>query len=260
MPSKRNRPAKSARQMMKSERKKEMRRQRLWLTIILGLGGLLLVAILVITQVVADKKAVGEIITVPANPRPQAVDNTMGDPNAPVKITQYSDFQCPFCKQFSDETEQQIIDTYVKTGKVYYEYVIVGNWVSLNIARYYGTPEKTESIDAGEAAYCAGDQGKFWEYHDMLYANYLGEDVGSYTLKRLEAFADALGLDNGEFMACMQDHKYTERAQKGFNDALDAGVDATPYFFINETTITGAMPFASFQEAIEKELAAAAQK
>ncbi|MBK8617464.1 MAG: thioredoxin domain-containing protein [Anaerolineales bacterium] len=100
-------------------------------------------------------------------PRAVTQSNTMGNPDAPVHIIEYGDFQCPYCLKFWSETEPQLIEEYVNTDQVYFEYrayPIIG----------------PESSWAAEGAYCAGDQGRFWEFHDTLFANWSGENVGDY--------------------------------------------------------------------------------
>ena len=104
--------------------------------------------------------------------------NTLGDPNATVTIIVYSDFQCPYCERYWRETEPQIIENYVNTGKVYYIYRSMGAFIG------------PESQASAEAAYCAGDQGQFWKYHDLLFENQTGENQGAFSKKKLLGFAE----------------------------------------------------------------------
>lgn len=166
----------------------------------------------------------------------------MGDPNARVKIIEYADFQCPYCRLYWQQTEPQIIETYVKTGKVYYQYRSVGAFLG------------EESANAAEAAYCAGDQGKFWEYHDTLFKNGTGENVGDFTKEKLSGYAAALGLDKATFDTCLNGGKYGPRVQQDVNQAKSDGVQATPTFIVNGQKIEGAQPFAVFQKAIDEAL------
>lgn len=190
-------------------------------------------------------------------------DNTIGDPNAPIEIINFSDYQCPYCKAFADQTEEQILKAYVATGKVRFTFRSMGNFISNNIARYRGTVAQTESEDAAQAAYCAGDQGKFWEYHDALFANWLGEDVGSFTPRRLAAIADLLGLDTRAFQDCLNNGKYAQRVRQDGLDGAAYGINGTPSFVliyqVNGVTrtklIEGAVPFSQFQKEIEAALA-----
>jgi protein-disulfide isomerase len=196
-------------------------------------------------------------------PRPSVNRNSMGDPDAPIKIEEFSDFQCPYCGRFSKETEPLIVENYVKTGKVYFTYRSMGNWISQNIARATGQKEKSESRDAAMSMYCAADQGKFWEMHDGLFANDLGEDVGSFTRARLRLIAEKAGLNLDEFDACLSSEKYLEQANRDYQDGMAAGVNGTPSFLLTYTVngevrqklIEGAQPFSVFQAEIEAILA-----
>lgn len=182
-------------------------------------------------------------IVLPAlRPHPQAKGNTMGDPNAPVKIIEYADFQCPFCLRYWQETELQIINMYVTTGKVYYEYRSVGAFIG------------PESASAAEAAYCAGDQGKFWEYHDILYSNWTGENAGDFTPDKLHQYAAAAGLDPNKFDDCLSRGSHTSQVQQDVTSAKADGVQATPCFLINGRLIEGAQPFDIMQQSIESAL------
>jgi protein-disulfide isomerase len=205
------------------------------------------------------------VVTVEPNPRPQANFNEMGDPNAPVTIIEYSDYQCPYCGQFVANTEPQLEEQYIKTGKVRFIYRSMGNFVSDNINRGTGG-NNNESLLAAQAAYCAGDQGKYWEYHDILFGNQFGENEGYYARERLDAYAEAIGLDAKPFAECMDSKKYEDKANQDQKDGTKAMMDspdntdggiATPTFFINGKMLMGAQPFETFQQEIEAALAAA---
>lgn len=249
----------SKRQVRREQiRRKEQRGRLIGISLITI--GALFVAFLIIWP---NVKPVTGITSVESNPRPQADKNSMGDPNAPVKIVEFSDYQCPFCDRFSKETEPSLVESYISTGKVYFTYRSTGNWVSQNI-----NSGLTESEDAAEAAYCAGDQGMYWEMHDMIFANVLGEDVGSFTDRRLSAIAEKLGLDMTQYEECYSSNKYRDEVVKDGQDALAAGVQGTPSFVLTYTNasgqevselIEGAQPFSVFQEKIDAALAAASK-
>lgn len=179
---------------------------------------------------------------VEASPATQQSANTMGDPSAPVKIVEYADFQCPYCRMYWQDTEKQIIDQYVKTGKVYYEYRSVGAYLG------------EESEASAEGAYCAGEQGKFWEYRDALFANWTGENVGDFTPAKLKQYAASVGLDQVAFEQCLSSGKMTERVQQDLQNAQRDGIKGTPSFIINGKMVEGAQPFSVFQQAIEQAL------
>jgi protein-disulfide isomerase len=254
-------PDLSRKAMMRDRRLKRRRQQRINTLLLVAGAGIILALILIVPSVIrAQNRAdalrqitltpVGEIKSITPRAYPQAQGNAMGDPNAPVKIVAYSDFQCPGCKTFSDEVEQKIVDTYISTGKVYFVYRSMGNWIGTYVARTGGT----ESQDSSQAAYCANDQGKFWEYHDMLYANWLGEEVGSFTPSRLVAFARTLGLDVDAFQSCLVSHKYLDQVLQDYTAGREAGVNSTPSFVVNGKLIVGA-GYDPLQQAIEAALA-----
>src|SRR5215211_317394 len=202
----------SKRQARRGEMRRRAQRQRLFTIGIIVLGALLIVAPIVYQML----KPAASVVEVDPGTHPNANDNSIGDPNAPITIEEFSDFQCPFCERFHEQTEPLLRQYYIDTGKVQFVYRSMGNFVSDNIARAAGTPAKTESQDSAMAAYCAGDQDKFWDMHAHLFANALGEDVGSFTDRRLKAIAETAGLDMAAFNSCYDSGKYLDRVQQDF--------------------------------------------
>lgn len=237
----------SKRQMRKEQVRRKEKQSRLIAISLITLGALF-VAFLIIYP---SLKPVGEIIVPEQVNRPQVDFNTAGNPDAPITITEYSDFQCPYCRLFFENTEEMLMEQYVNTGTVYFVYKSVGGFIG------------PESKTAAEAAYCAGDQDKFWEMHDVIFANQTGENVGAFSERRLEAFADAISLDRGEFDECMSSGKYDDLAEQDAKDATAAGIQATPSFIISylvngETqtrVIQGAQSMDVFMQEIEAALA-----
>jgi protein-disulfide isomerase len=256
-------PGKSKRQLLRTKR-----RQQEQLSRGLAIGAVALVFVLVAFALIWPSlpKDPGEFVTPVPNPRPMANDNAMGDPKAPITITEYSDFQCPYCGDFVKNTEPLVVESYVRTGKVYFVYRSMDNFVSDNINRGTGDTN-TESHNAAMAAYCAGDQNKYWEYHDILFANQKGENIGNLSSTRLNAFAESIGLDMAEFKACVKDKKFEDRLAQDEKDgyAASTGQDGvgTPFFVVSYTIagqekqvyISGAQPFSEFQRVIEAALA-----
>jgi protein-disulfide isomerase len=200
-------------------------------------GTLIFVGPQVVRRFIPDNLKVAEQL-----PREVAQSNTMGDPSAPVHIIQYSDFQCPYCLKFWTETEPQLIEEYVNTGKVYFEYRSVGEFIG------------PESAWAAEGAYCAGDQNKFWEYHDTLFANWTGENVGDFTRDKLIEYAKALDLNMDEFESCISEGKHKGTVDQDAANAEADGVRATPTFIINGVKLEGAYPFSDLKEFIDQAL------
>jgi protein-disulfide isomerase len=163
-------------------------------------------------------------------------DPAQGPQDAPVTMIEFSDFQCPYCARFQQDTLPQILSNYGdKIRFVYRDFPLTGLHANAQ--------------NAAEASECADDQGKYWEYHDILFQNQAALDVQS-----LEGYAASLGLDTAAFNDCLTSHKYEQEVNKDLQDGENAGVQGTPSFFINGTLITGAQPYAAFQAAIEAAL------
>jgi protein-disulfide isomerase len=237
----------SKREMRREQiRRKEMRSRYTAIGLI-TLGAIFLAFLIIYPNF----KPIGSISTVAARTRPQAKFNAAGDPNAPVKIDEYSDFQCPFCRNYVDNTEASFLDQFVATGKVYFVYHTFGEFIG------------PESSSAAEAAYCAGDQGKFWDMHDIIFANQAGENAGAFTDRRLIAFAEKLNLDMTVFQSCFTGNKYSKLITQDGKDGLAAGIKATPSFVMSYSVngvvktklIEGAQPIDAFQKEIAAALA-----
>ncbi|MGB9673799.1 MAG: DsbA family protein [Anaerolineales bacterium] len=239
---------KSKRQIMKEQRIKRQKQQRLITLGIIVVAVLIIAGLIIYPNYLQAKAPVGDIVQITPIDRPQVNFNATGDPNAPVHIIDYSDFQCPYCGRFARETEPLIIENYIKTGKVYFEFIPYGPG---------GIPIGQESADAAMAAFCAGDQGKFWEYHDILFANQTGENVGDFTLKRLSAFAQTLGLNMDQFNSCMKSKKFESKLQEGIAQGKKANIGGTPSFLINGKLVEGALPYEEFKKEIDAALQAA---
>ena len=241
---------KSKRQERREKMQQQEGRRRLVTIGIITVVAAFLVFLIVWPQIRPIADVVAAEFTLPAT----ADRNTAGDPNAPIKIEEFADFQCPFCERFHKQTEPLLRQYYVDTGKVHFVYRSMGNFVSQNIGG-----GRTESQDAALAAYCAADQEKFWEMQNTLFANVLGEDVGSFTDRRLQAIAEKAGLDMTEFNSCYSSGKYKDQVQQDFNDGIAAGVNGTPGFLVTYTVngetktklIEGAQPFSTFQQELE---------
>jgi protein-disulfide isomerase len=235
----------SKRQLLREKRQREEQRNRM-----ISIGAMVVGALLVAWILIASLKP-PQIAEFTSFERPNVDFNSTGDANAPITITEYSDYQCPYCKKFADETEKQLVEIYVASGQVRF------------VFRSFGLFIGSESQDAAEAAYCAADQGKFWDFHDILFANHTGENVGDYTNRKLQAFGDTLGLDMDAFNSCLDSGKYTDLVTQDGIDGQAAGIKATPSFVmtyvVNGETkskmIEGAQSFSAFQAEIEAALA-----
>jgi protein-disulfide isomerase len=190
----------------------------------------------------------------PAEAPPQRVQMSVagawysvGLANAPVTIVEFADYQCPFCKRFHMNTYSELKKNYIDTGKV--------RFVSRDLPLEF----HPFALKAAEAVRCAGDQGKYWELRDALYANSAppNEDV-------IQKAADSLSLDATSFRKCLSSEKYKAEVQKDAADAAGLHLSGTPSFVVGKTAsdklegavLVGALPFASFDAAIQQILKA----
>ncbi|MDE1726839.1 MAG: DsbA family protein [Thaumarchaeota archaeon] len=166
----------------------------------------------------------------------------LGDPNAKITIVEFGDYQCTYCHLFHQDTKDQLIQEYVNTGKV--------NFVFRDFPL-----NGPDSVLAAEAAYCANDQNKYWQYHDELYNNWGGERTGWVNQKSLDQFATNVGLDLGQFDNCMDAKKYESKVLDNQKFGQEIGIDGTPSFIIfNDKKITrvvGAQPFSFFKQVLD---------
>ncbi len=203
------------------------------------------VVILIVSQALCGDDGTPSEIVVPT-PRPADIPRqgtTLGSPDAPLTIVEYTDFQCFFCARMAQDVIPQIEEEYLATGKA--------KLVCKHVA-FLGE----ESQWAAEAAECAVDQDKFWEYYDILFANQTGShNAGAFSKVRLKAFAETLGLDTSSFNACLDEGKYANYVAATNLEARRRNVNSTPTFFVGQTQLTGAKSYEEFKTAIEDELA-----
>ncbi len=242
----------SKRQELRDKRQKRARQQRL--ALILGTGGVivLLALLVVVPQVQRANQPVGTIVPITPQVYPDANGASMGNPNAPVKVVAYEDFQCPSCRIYTEQVESMLIQNEIKNGQVYYQF--------RNFPIIDRSSTTKESHQAANAALCAADQGKFWEYHGMLYANQEGENVGSFTDKRLQAFAQTLGLNMSEFNSCFSADTHQNQIDADYQAGQQAGVTGTPSVFVNGKEVSpGYIPtYDQMKQAIQAALGAPA--
>lgn len=197
-------------------------------------------------------------------------DPIRGKPNSKVTIVEFADYQCPFCGAFSGDNKAMVErmrqgnpgwdpiwpglqKDFIDTGRavfIYKDYAFLDN----------GT-DTGESHLSAQAAHCAGDQKKYWEFHDYLYSHQNGENKGAFNSENLKKFAVELGLNSSEFNNCLDTKKYVQKVRESTALGRNVGVNGTPALFINGTLLTdangqsGAFPYSFVKEAIEKELA-----
>ena len=164
-----------------------------------------------------------------------ADDPSIGSASAPVTLVEFSDFQCPFCQRVAP-TLKQVKQTYGDKVRIV--------WKDFPLTQIH-----PQAFKAGEAAHCAADQGKCWEYHDRLFANQ--QQLMPADLKK---HATDLGLDSKAFDSCLDSSKYGERVRDGVAEGSRLGVNSTPMIYINGRALSGAQPYDVFASVIDEEL------
>lgn len=167
-----------------------------------------------------------------------------GSATAPVWVLEVSDYQCPYCKQWHDETYSQLVREYVDAGKIRLAYV------------NFPLSMHPHAEIAAEAAMCAGSQGKYWPYHDALFTSQERWAPLADARPVLDSLATAVGLDSAAFAACLTNHAMRDLVQADMARMEQAGVRATPTFFVGSTKLEGAQPIEAFRQAIDAALAA----
>ncbi len=170
----------------------------------------------------------------------------LGDPNAPITLVEFGDYQCHYCNVFFQSIEKDIVKNYVDTGKVkiiFKDYNIIGE----------------DSVIASQGAHCANDQGLFWEYHDILYSNWTGENNGWASSENLAIFAQQIGLNMNKWSECMNKGSHSQIILKSNDDARTLELTGTPAFFIinsegKVSKLFGAQPFEVFKKIFDSQL------
>lgn len=165
--------------------------------------------------------------------------STVGDPNAPVTMHIFSDFQCHFCKSFHDETLPQIMDDFVRNGQVklvYHDFPRLGTNPSIadpNDLTVEIRDPNNQSALAAHAAMCAGEQGQYMQMSDHIFGNFGAVQSGAYNRANLNRFASDMGLDSDAFNACMDSGRYIEPIAQSVEQGQSQGVNATPMFILD---------------------------
>ncbi len=166
----------------------------------------------------------------------------LGYKDASITIVEWGDYQCTYCHLFHESSKDLLLHEYVDSGKV--------NFVFRDFPL-----NGPDSVLAAEASYCAGEQNKYWEYHDELYKNWGGERTGWVTRQSLDRFAKTVGIDPVAFNKCLDDNKYRQKVLQNEKFANQIGINATPSFLIFDNQkiikIEGNQPFSVFRKAID---------
>ena len=211
----------------------------------------IILGIIGVIAVVAAVIGGNYMVTPPQNIAQQhsgSVDISMGSPafgsdSASITIVEFGDYQCPQCDKWFKTIRPDIEEQYINSGKAKLYFVDLA---------FFG-PDSTK---AAEATYCADDQGKYWEFHNILYSNQQGINDGWANPDNLKSFASQLNLNKDLFDSCLDSDKYQQRVEKNVLEAKRNGASATPTFIIvgpngEQKTIEGAQPFSVFKQVLD---------
>jgi protein-disulfide isomerase len=243
-------------QRSKAKKGRPTRRKRRPLLPIILVGGGAIAVVLVFIILTANSGSGGEaVIPTAADGRVAPQSGTvLGEDDAPVTIIEYYSFQCPYCGRFALETEPLIEKEFIERGLVRFEFNALA--------------AEGPSLDAAVAALCAADQGRYWDYNEALFVNYALDRTDAYGIDRLKEYAAALGLDTDAFNGCLDSGEYEDDVLTETTRIIQAGITATPNFFIGltkdikgqapphpgESNVVGAQEYEVFKTVIENKL------
>ena len=239
------------REQIRNKRAHQERRQNLTIVAILVVAALAIAGILLWPSI-RDAVTPPSPITQPAAIayRPELVKGkNYGPQDAKVVVREYGDFQCPYCGRVAASVSPMIKEEFVSAGasvRFEFRHFVVAD----------PDPSRGESRSAAEASECAADQGKFWQFHDYVYANQDGENRGGFRSARLRQFAEAIGLDLAEFDACVSSGRNAQRVRDDEAQARALSLHGTPTVFVNDVEISDPLDYAEIRQAIQSALAA----
>lgn len=212
------------------------------------LGGIISVIIIVILASASVLHSDSQTLNLDMQRTHGKISTAMGSPllgseSAKVTIVEFGDYQCHQCYNWFHNTKDSVVENYIETGKA--------NLVFVDLA-FLGR----DSLRAASASYCAEEQGKYWEFHDLLYNSQEGIDSGWANSERLKAFAFSLGLDMKLFDNCVDSGKFAKRVQYNIPEAKKQGATGTQTFFIvdsdgEQQKLVGAQPYSVFKNVLD---------
>lgn len=226
----------------KLSQRERKRRQNIYLAIGAGVA-----AVVILVGVIFLNSQTQQQVSKPAEastdmPADYISRNVMGSPDAKVVVTEFSDFECPYCKTFAQSTLKQLEEEYIKTGKVRFEF------------KHFPLPQHNPSATtAAWAAECAADQGKFWDMQAYLFQEAGKQGTNTFTATRLKAMAEALGLDSGDFNQCLSNQEHADTVQANLREGQQLAVSGTPTVYVNGKKIANPS-YADIKAAIDTAL------
>jgi protein-disulfide isomerase len=232
-PTQNRRPPKSTRRSARqaaAQRRAQRQRMLTWGGIALAAAIVLAAVLIFVNRDDSSDDGGGEAVAWNEIPSDGTV---LGDADAPVEFVVYSDYQCPFCKQFDDEDLPKVIENFVTDGEVSVE------WRPMPIISQepLDSPDN-ESVQASEAAMCAADQDQFWPYSEALFAAQGAENAGVYSDEMLKQTAADVGLDTAAFEECLDSGAMEEQVLQLRQEGVDSGIQGTPTFLINDQLVS----------------------
>ena len=239
----------SKRKELEARQQEASRKQMIQIGAVIGVLALVIIG----GAIILNQNGVATPAESAALPAPKAVSRTLpanadangigfGPADAPIKIQEFVDYQCPACGAQWSANESAIIEALSRSGKVRYEF----RFLTFLESRA-GT---TESTDAAMAALCAADQGKFWDMHNSLFGNQYDENVGQFSKARLKLMAVANSLDANTFNSCLDNGTHSSKLAEFAADAERLKVQSTPSFVIGDKVFAGGRDLAQLKADI----------
>ncbi len=229
----------SSKQAIQDRRRKRQRQNNI-IVWIMGVGVVLVVSAIVYAIVSSNQVVIPDQVSYE-----QSELSGLGDPNAPVVIHEFSDFGCSHCADFGLGTKKLLEEEFIDTGIVFLQFHSVGALLG-----------STATLQAAEAAYCAGEQEEFWPFHDLVFSNQInlfGNRAADNSSKLIE-YAEILDLDLDQFETCLTNRTYQSVAAADESLARQNGITGTPSFLVNGVLLRGNQPIENFRIAIEEAL------
>ena len=225
----------------------------MWVTAVVGIAAVVVLAAAVLLQGAGAPKVDATGLVSPTAPTPTALADgrSLGKPDAPVTLEIWSDFQCPACDQYAEIVEPALVGRYVTPGTLR----IVHHDAAFQGARSGSAYD--ESVEAGAGARCAAAQDRYWPFHDWLFANRTGENVGAFADGRLRAIATSAGLDVSVWDACRATGEQQAAVRAETQSGVAKGINSTPTMFLNGEKIVGVQSATVLGQKIEAAAAAA---
>jgi len=209
-------------------------------------AGVFFVLLIVLIVIVNNRSSRIEPIALPDMPAEWINRNVMGNPDAAVTVQTWEDFMCPACQQWGPRVREQLINDYIKTGKVRMEF------------HHFPLPIHAPGSEMGAmAAECAADQNVFWPYHDRLFQEAERGGQPALQLERLVSYAKDMGLDDKEFLQCMTSQKYRDEVTASVTEATSLGLNSTPSVLVNGQVMENPFDYNALKAEIDRLLEAA---